>query len=195
MMVDTPQHNGVTEWMNQTLIETARALLMDARLPHSYWYDAVEYAACLHNIMPTHSLDQNLMPEEAWSGNKPNVSLIRVFGCKAFIHIPDKQRKKLNAKSLTCHLIGYARQCCAYHLVHRPSGHIIESRDVIFDEGGEIKHYECIIIDHDTDAVDEGGEIIMTTVPKLSTGDVSPQAAPPDVPKVRAQQTPTPTSS
>ncbi len=87
---DTPQHNGVAERMNRTLVETARTLLADAALPNSYWFDAVEYAAYLHNIVPTRSLDEHTTPEEAWSGNKPNVSLTRVFGCKAFVHIPDK---------------------------------------------------------------------------------------------------------
>jgi transposase InsO family protein len=81
---DTPQHNGVTEQMNRTQVETARTLLTDANLPNSYWYDAVEYAAYLHNLVPTRSLELDQTPEEAWSGNKPNVSLLRVFGCKAY---------------------------------------------------------------------------------------------------------------
>ena len=79
---DTPQHNGVAERMNRTLVETTRTLLADADLPNTYWYDAVEYAAYLHNIVPTRSLDDDLTPEEAWSGNKPNVSLVRIFGSK-----------------------------------------------------------------------------------------------------------------
>jgi len=74
MMVDTPQHNGVAEWMNWTLIEMVCTLLADAGLPHSFWYDTVEYTARLHNVTPTRSLAQNLTLEEAWSGNKPNVS-------------------------------------------------------------------------------------------------------------------------
>jgi hypothetical protein len=40
-----PQENGVVEWMNHTLVESARAMLNDAGLPHSYWADAIEYAA------------------------------------------------------------------------------------------------------------------------------------------------------
>jgi len=66
---------------------------------------------------------------------------------------------------------------------------------MIFDEGGEIKRYEHIIVDHDTNTEDEGGKIITTAVPKLPTGDASPQTAPPDVPKAKDQQTPTLASS
>jgi len=53
-------------------------------------------------------------------------------------------------------------------------------------KGAEIKCYERIIIDHNTDNADEGGKIITTAVPKLSTGDAPPQAAPPDVTKSQA---------
>ena len=105
---DTPQHNGVAEQMNCTLLDKVRAMLLDADLPESYWYDALVYAAFLHNISPTHSLDC-MTPEEAWSRNKPDVSTIRVFGSRAFVHIPDAQRDKLAAKSLVCTLLGYAR--------------------------------------------------------------------------------------
>ena len=138
---DTPQHNGVAECMNRTLIETACTLLLDAGLPHSFWFEAVQYAAYLHNITPTCSLDQDITPEEAWSGNKPNVTLVHVFGCKAHVHIPEKRGQKLDAKSLECIFLGYAQNRRAYRLLHRPSGHTFESHDVIFDEGGERKHY------------------------------------------------------
>jgi Reverse transcriptase (RNA-dependent DNA polymerase)/GAG-pre-integrase domain/Integrase core domain len=133
---DTPQHNGVTERMNWTLLDKVRAMLLDAQLPKTYWYDALQYVVHIHNITPTRAL-KDQTPEEAWSGNKPDVSSLRVFGCQAFIHVPDKHRTKLGAKSLKCTLLGYAPQRKAYRLVHRPSKRFLESRDVIFDEGGQ----------------------------------------------------------
>ena len=70
---DTPQHNGVAERMNRTLVEQVRTILLDAELPNSYWWDALQYAALLHNVSPTRSLADST-PEESWSGNKPDVS-------------------------------------------------------------------------------------------------------------------------
>jgi hypothetical protein len=67
----------------------------------------------------------------------PDISSLRVFGSRAFVHIPDKQRSKLGAKSLECTLLGYAPQRNAYRLVHRPSKRFLESRDVVFNEGGQ----------------------------------------------------------
>ena len=75
---DTPQHNGVAECMNQTLLDKVRAMLADAALPDTYRYNAIRYAADIRNVTPTQALD-GITPEEAWSGNKPDVSDICIF--------------------------------------------------------------------------------------------------------------------
>ena len=118
---DTPQHNGVAERMNRTLLDNVQAMLLDANLPESYWHDALEYAAHLHNVIPTQALG-DVTPEKAWSGNKPNVSRLRVFSTQAFVHIPDTHRGKLAAKLLVCTFLGHAQNRCAYCLVyHHPA--------------------------------------------------------------------------
>lgn len=47
----------------------------------------------------------------------------------------------------TCTFLGYARNRHAYRLVHRPTKRFLESRDVVFDEGGTEKRYERIILE------------------------------------------------
>jgi hypothetical protein len=54
-------------------------MLLDASLLEAYWYNALEYAALIHNITPTWALN-DLTLKEAWSGNKPNISHLRIFG-------------------------------------------------------------------------------------------------------------------
>jgi hypothetical protein len=131
----TPQHNGVAERMNRTLLDKVRAMLINTDLPQSYWYDALRYAAHIHNVTPTRALI-DVTPEEAWSGNKTNISNLRTFGSRAFVHIPDSHHDKLSSRSLVCTFLGLARQRKAYRLVHRQTRRFIESRDVIFDRGG-----------------------------------------------------------
>jgi hypothetical protein len=117
------------------LLDKVRAMLIDADLPQSYWYDALRYAAHIHNVTPTCAL-VDVMPEEAWSGNKPDISNLQTFGSWAFVHIPDSHRDKLSSHSLICTFLGLARQHKAYCLVHHQMRRFIESHDVIFDEGG-----------------------------------------------------------
>jgi hypothetical protein len=39
-------------------------------------------------------------------GSKPTIHNLKVFGCKAFAHIPKENRKKLDAKAIKCIFIG-----------------------------------------------------------------------------------------
>ena len=132
---DTPQHNGVAERMNHTLLDKVWSMLRDASLPESYWYDVLEHVTLLHNITPTRAL-HDVTPKEAWSRNKPDISCLHVFGLQAFVHVPEKQCTKLAAKSLTCTFLGYALNRHAYRLVHCPTKHFFELRNIVFDEGG-----------------------------------------------------------
>ncbi|THG98316.1 hypothetical protein EW026_g3859 [Hermanssonia centrifuga] len=110
-------------------------MLKDSAMPNSYWGDGVLYATHIINRIPTRVLPDGVTPHEAYTGSKPSVAHLRVFGCKAHVHIPDEKRNKLDAKSLECTHLGYAENRKAYRLVHRPSGKIIESCDVVFHEG------------------------------------------------------------
>ena len=76
-------------------------------------------------------------PYEAWSGDRPNVKHLRVFGCIAYAHVPKDERKKLDSKSRKCILLGYGAEIKGYRLyVERPK--VLHSRDVIFDESSRL---------------------------------------------------------
>jgi transposase InsO family protein len=87
----TPKENGVSERMNQTLVEMAHCLLHDAALPDTFWGYAVQHSAHILNSLPSHALDSSTMPEEIFTGNKPSIANLRIFGCKAYAHIPKEK--------------------------------------------------------------------------------------------------------
>ena len=41
-----------------------------------------------------------------WKGNDPSYSHLRVFRCKAFMHVPKEQRLKVNSKSTPYIFVG-----------------------------------------------------------------------------------------
>ena len=129
----TPEQNGVSERMNQTLVETVRSMLADSRLPHRFWAEALSTAAYLLNQSPTKTLDGKT-PFQAWYGKKPNVNHLRVFGCFAYIHIPKDERKKLDPKAKKCTFLGYGTSRKGYRLYDWKTSSIIHSRDVVFNE-------------------------------------------------------------
>lgn len=57
-----------------------------------------------------------MTPMEAWSGEKPSVSHLRIFGCIGYAHIPAEKRTKLDDKSTKCIFTGYTLETKGYRL-------------------------------------------------------------------------------
>ncbi|KAJ7957455.1 Retrovirus-related Pol polyprotein from transposon TNT 1-94 [Quillaja saponaria] len=95
----TPQQNGVAERKNRTILNMARCLLKSKNMPKEFWAEAVSCAVYLSNRCPTKGVE-NQTHQEAWSGKKPNVSHLRIFGSIAYAHVPDQERSKLNDRSV-----------------------------------------------------------------------------------------------
>ncbi|GKF78662.1 putative ribonuclease H-like domain-containing protein, partial [Tanacetum coccineum] len=53
----TPQQNGVAERRNRTLIEAARTILTDSKLPTTFWAEAVSTAYTSYFDSPTKNVD------------------------------------------------------------------------------------------------------------------------------------------
>jgi hypothetical protein len=125
--------NGVAERKNGTILDMARSLLKEKKMLKQYWAEVVSCAVYLLNRCPTRSL-QVVTPEEAWSGHKPSVTHLRVFGCVAYAKIPDARMNKLNDKSEKCIFVGYGDRRMGYKLYNLITNKVIMSKDVIFEE-------------------------------------------------------------
>ena len=77
------------------------------------------------------------MPQEAWSGRKPDITHLRVFRSIAHVHVPDKSRVKLDDKSEKLIFIDYDNNSKGYKLSNPNNEKIVISRDVVFYEEGE----------------------------------------------------------
>ncbi len=76
-------------------------MILAQGLELEFWGEAVNTTMYIKNQCPTKALNSKT-PQEAWSGRKPDVSHLKVFGCKAFAHVPDEKRTKLESKSMPC---------------------------------------------------------------------------------------------
>lgn len=129
----SPQQNGLAERMNRTLVERAKCMLFDAGLPKQYWAEATATAAYIINRSPTKAID-NKTPLEMWSGKKPNLSHMIIFGTEVMTQIPKEKRKKWDRKSKKLIFIGYCESTKGYRLTDPETNRIIKSRDVVFLE-------------------------------------------------------------
>ncbi|KAJ8703697.1 hypothetical protein PYW08_016864 [Mythimna loreyi] len=130
-------------------------MLYARNVPLNLWAEAVNCAVYLLNRMSS-SQTPNITPMELWSGVKPNLDHIRVFGCEGYVHVPDKLRKKLDSKSYKMMLVGYDNS--NYKMYDPITRRITISRNVIFNEqkGPEIKRKAAqIFIWDDSERNDE----------------------------------------
>jgi hypothetical protein len=72
-------------------MEAVKTMIHDQDLPMCLWAEAVVY---VQNRL-SHSALGFKTPEEMFTGKKPEVSHLKIFGCPVFIHIPKEKRNKL----------------------------------------------------------------------------------------------------
>ncbi|MBW0518051.1 hypothetical protein O181_057766, partial [Austropuccinia psidii MF-1] len=94
----TPQHNPFSERGNRSVLEKARCLLLQSKLPMKYWAEAVSMATFLCNLVPKHKNQKT--PYKIWHNTKPPLHRLKPFGCKAWLKIPTNHIKnKLGSKA------------------------------------------------------------------------------------------------
>lgn len=137
----TPEQNGVAERANRTICDKARTMLKESALGKRFWAEAVHHAVYLKNKSPTIAV-KNVTPDEKWSGSKSDLSMLKTFGCKAFMHIPDKKRTKWDIKSRELIHTGFDDNAKAYRLVDPTSGKVFKARNVVFLENQKHKEVQ-----------------------------------------------------
>ena len=127
-----PQQNGVAERLNRTLFNSARAMLADCSMPHSFWGPAVLTASYVCNRLPSTAI-ANKTPFELWTGEIADISHLRVFGCVCYVHVPAQLRTKLDARSRKCVFMGYHTH--GFRVYNPQTEKYYIPRDVDFDKG------------------------------------------------------------
>jgi len=102
---ETPQQNEVAEQKIRHLMETCNSWLHYKNLPKALWAEGIKCAAYVINRTP---LSPNNMrsPYELLYGEKPTVKHLRIFGCNCYVHVPESQRRELEAKAKKCIFVG-----------------------------------------------------------------------------------------
>jgi hypothetical protein len=137
-----PQHNGVAERNNKSIIEENKAMMNDQNLPIVLWEEESMAVVYVQNMSPNQILKinkknkkiKNMTLEEDFIGLKPKVGHFRIFGCPIYIHLPKEKRTKLDPLGRKGTFVGYNESLKAYRIYIPCQRQIKVSRYVTFEE-------------------------------------------------------------
>jgi len=75
-----------------------------------------------------------MTPEEAFSGKKPDIGHLRIFGCIIYSYIPKEKRTKLEPTAEKGIFVGYGETSKAFRIYIPAQRRVVVRRDVKFEE-------------------------------------------------------------
>eukprot|EP00121_Abeoforma_whisleri_P005056 Awhi_evm1s4572 len=128
----TSNHNSFVENRNRTIVNMARAMMLDANLPKKFWGEALVHAILINNLLPTSALDDTRFntPWEAFHGNPGNIMNLYKFGSKVIFYkdITGKFSEKGTAGILLGPKQNTVGHC--YRIYNPETKRVISSRDI-----------------------------------------------------------------
>ncbi|GJZ52990.1 putative ribonuclease H-like domain-containing protein [Tanacetum coccineum] len=129
----TPQQNGVAERKNRTLIEAARTMLVDSKLPTTFWAEAVNTACYVLNrvlVIKPH----NKTPYELIRGRTPLIDFMKPFGCPVTILNTRDHLGKFDGKADEGFFVGYSVVSKAMRVFNKRTKIVEETLNIRFLE-------------------------------------------------------------
>ncbi|GKB95393.1 putative ribonuclease H-like domain-containing protein, partial [Tanacetum coccineum] len=129
----TPQQNRVAERKNRTLIEAARTMLADSKLPTTFWAEAVNTACYVQNRVLV-TKPHNKTPYELFLGRKPALGFMRPFGCPVTILNTIDHLGKFDGKADEGFFVGYSINSKVFRVFNSRTRIVEENLHVQFSE-------------------------------------------------------------
>ncbi|KAI3681607.1 hypothetical protein L6452_36407 [Arctium lappa] len=133
----TPQQNGVVEHRNRTLVEAARTMLSQSKLPLFLWAEAVA-TACYTQNRTIINKRFNKTPYEIINKRIPNINYFHAFGCTCFVLNDRDDLGKFSPKADEGVFIRYSQHAKAYRVYIKRTKTVVESVNVTFDEAADM---------------------------------------------------------
>ena len=147
----TPQQNGIAEKGFDVIWNDVRSMLADSLLESPFWWVAFDTACYVRNRLITSALQKS--PFEKETGNAPDLSEIRVFGCIAYPFKNKGERDgsgKLADRARKGIFVGYPRESKGWRVYVPDDNRIVKSHTVCFDEatpGGVLMRRHNMVAD------------------------------------------------
>jgi hypothetical protein len=129
----SPQSNGVAEQSNWTLNNLVQCALLNAKLPKTFWDDALRHVMHAFNSFPMNMPLGFKSPNSILNISSPTIESLHPFGCLAWYKLPEANWAKLDPKARVSILLSYLSDGNGFCLWDVERKVVIKSRNVIFD--------------------------------------------------------------
>nr|GEV45915.1 putative ribonuclease H-like domain-containing protein [Tanacetum cinerariifolium] len=186
----TPQQNEVAERRNKTFIEAARTMLADAKLPVTFWAEAVNTACYVQNRVLVNK-SQNKTSYELFNSRIPAIGFLRPIWCLVMILNTLDHLGKFDAKGDEGYFFGYSLSSKAFRVFNKKTKKVEENLHVDFLENKLIKKGASPNWLFDIDTLTNSMNYVPVVVARTSstnisgTKDVASQAVKKDVSSLR----------
>ena len=126
----SPHQNGVAEWYNRTLVESAHTSLIHASLPSNMWAEAINHSNEILNAAPSKKLSGSSSYIK-WFNKPFDVSNLHVFGCWVEALDPS-HHTKLAPKTFSGRYLGPATDGPGYKVWNPSTKHVSITRSAHF---------------------------------------------------------------
>lgn len=125
----TPAQNGIAERTNRTLVELARTLLIQSKLPQFLWTEAIGFSRHILNCVTIHK-EENKSAYELACNKKPYLSKLHPFGTECFFFDQSRTRRKFSAKGLPGKIVGFCEEGMGYRVWNAANKTVFRTKDV-----------------------------------------------------------------
>lgn len=129
---DNSQQNSRAERPHKDLAQMMRCMLHSANLGPEYWTYALSQAVHIKNHIPHKYL--NMTPFQAFTGRKPDLSRLRIFGSRVRAKRPGKRSAKLDSHTDSGVFLSHGATDANVYFLDDASATIKLGTHVIFDE-------------------------------------------------------------
>ncbi|CAI7893038.1 unnamed protein product [Closterium sp. NIES-54] len=131
----TQQQNGMAEREMRTVVESVRTMLLHMGVQHHWWHLALWQAVWVRNCLERSTLPFGTTPYQLLTGQRPDLSLARIWGCMALFLVPEQQSGgMLKPKARWGLHLGVSAASKGWELPDVDANWVVTTSDVVFYE-------------------------------------------------------------
>lgn len=105
------EQNGVSERVGRTIMDMARATILEGNLSDDLWPEVILAMTYIKNLRPTKALENNNTPYNAQYKEDPDISHLRILGSTVYVFLHKEERElkseKWKPRALRGKLVGF----------------------------------------------------------------------------------------